>query len=211
MSISSNSINKPEKGYDLTTDSAGGLIAEEAVNTDQEYEIMRNLLGVSDDQLREIYNQIEYVESSYSGVIRTSGNTLEKVMPRNEILKYRMDNDMSPIIDFNKIASAGRIYKELGNPNIPPYTYFNEQLDNLYRTQKEMESFAISLSEYGVRQEDLLSNIGIPICSYGNVEFPDQFEYEFCLNYIKNLRKSDVTPKSVNPSKVTTNYTELIM
>lgn len=160
-------IKPQETKVNISLESSKNLIIEEAINELQTQRMLCSYFNVEEySEVRKKLNAIGHVSPSYDGIVVFLGQCFEKLIGKSNLLKYRKENEISIIEEFNKVISQSRIadhnnFKENG------YEKFGQLCYELF--QLKCNCYKYSLEEYGVLMEKMQHEALGPLYAYVEV------------------------------------------
>lgn len=160
------SFSNDGESISLTEESNSHIILEEAMNEKITQDMLVSLLQAKDyTEVTDILKSINHITTSYSVILITLIEKLEKIMGKEKLLSLRKDNDMSVITEFNSFAKESEIaQKYIKEEN--PFNYFSKKCFELFRLK--CEGYKMSIDEYEAKSKELMVEAFIPLCAYQN-------------------------------------------
>lgn len=140
------------------------LLVEELVNEKATQDMLVSFFQVEDyRQVRERLQGINHVSSNYGATLMSLAEGLELRIGTENLLKWRLDNDMSIKDNFNAIASNTEIATTYFD-GYEPYAYFANKAHEIFLNN--CNSYKMPLEEYKKKSAIGFVEAMAPICAY---------------------------------------------
>ena len=188
------SIEKKENKYILKEVFSKYFVLEEAVNELETREILSKLLKTPYDLIEFVLREIGNDNSNYSSSLITVAEELRSAVGKENLNRYRIDNDMNVKNKYNEISNLSEIMK---NEN-----YDKEPFDIIDFYATKLYELNCRKSDYDNISFEKLQNYYVfhsvsPSFAYKNVKNMKEYTYD---NFIK-LKDSLLGEKNIESMK----------
>ena len=144
------------------------IILEEMINEMYTQRQLTKLLNKNEyREVHEELRKINHVPTSYSTLLITFAENMEKLIGRDSLLDYRLNNNMSIKEEFNNLCMQSDIYnKYLYGKN--PWEYFSQKIFEIFELSSN--GFKYDHEDYVQKQRQLLVEAFSVLSSYRQIK-----------------------------------------
>lgn len=143
-----------------------GLLVEDIVNEKMTKDQLKDFFGVTtEEELKDIMKTLPLSTNVYGGVLHLLAEQLETRLGTENILKWRVDNNMDIKDNFTSLCNSTEI-ASVYFPGENAYSFFATKVNEIYINNTLAQSFKISVEEYGKLNKLGLYDAMAVICAY---------------------------------------------
>lgn len=158
------SITNNDGKTKIKNEITNNIIIEEAINEKITQDMLVELMQVNDyKEATRMLVDINHIPNSYSPVLISLADKLENVLGKDNLLKWRMDNDKSVLQEFNTRAIESDIAKKYFE-GLEPYDYFDKKCFGIFLLK--CNCYKMTQEEYSAKTKELMVDAFTPLCAY---------------------------------------------
>lgn len=116
--------------------------------------------------VKSILNDIDHVGTEYNAILLTIGEKLESIIGSRELMNYRRNNDLLPIIKFNETVCKSDIALEYLDGKVP-FDFLCEKIYELFILS--VNKHHKSIGDYAYESAQLMLEAFAPLFAYDEV------------------------------------------
>lgn len=143
-----------------------GLLLEDIVDEKMTKDQLMDFFGITTEkELKKIMDSLPFSTNVYGGVLHLLAEQLETRLGTENLLRWRVDNDMRIKDNFSSLCNGTEI-ASVYFPGEDAFSFFANKINEIYINNTLAQSFKISVEEYGRLNKLAMYDAMAVICAY---------------------------------------------